>query len=128
MKLWSYFKKYWKIIGCILFAVFGLILLRRNDNSLMQKFKDIDAIHKNELKKIEEARQKEREEWKESERKYQQTISIIRERYESDKKDLDKKKEKEIKQIVDNHGKDPQELALQLSKATGFQVILPEEE
>lgn len=128
MKLWSYFKKYWKIVGCTLLAIFGFILLKRRDDSLMQRLKDVDIVHKNELKKIEEARLKERKEWEESERKYQQTISLIREKYESDKKNLDKKKEKEIKQIVSKHGNDPQELAIQLSKATGFQVILPEEE
>lgn len=95
---------------------------------MTQRLKDIDSVHREELKKIDEARLRERKEKEESERKYQEALVLIREKYESDKMSLDKRKEKEIKRIVAHHGNDPKELALQLSKATGFEVIMPEED
>lgn len=115
-------------MGSILLFIFGFFLLRRRDASVSQQLKDIDAVHREELRKIEEARLRERKEKEESERKYKEAIVLIQEKYEFDKKSLDVRKEKEIKKIVDQHGNDPKELAIQLSKATGFEVVMPEED
>lgn len=124
---WLGLKKYWKITFLVIFSILGFFFLRKKTSQFSYDVKKINEIHQLEIKKIEDARKLERFQREESEKKYKETIALIKEKYEIEKQNLDRKKEKEVKKIIELHGKDPHELALQLSKATGFKVILPEE-
>ena len=111
----------------ILGVVFSILLLRKQEGDFVERLRSIQEGHKNEIKKINEVREKERELHELNEEKYRKTIADIQTQYEAEKRELSEKKKKQVEVIVKKYGDDPEELALQLSKATGFQVILPEE-
>lgn len=128
LTVWSYIKKYWQIIVLIIGIIISLIFFRDQESDLAKRLKEIKDAHDEELKKINEAREEERRQYQENEKKFKSTIEAIQSQYDAAKKGLDDKKKAEIIKIVQQYGTDPVELAKQLSNATGFEVILPENE
>lgn len=126
LKIWSFIKSYSKIIFFIILGVFGILFFRKKQQSLLDELEEIKEDHKDELERIDEEREKERKAHKENEEKLKFALDTIRKKYEESQLELSSKKEKEIQKIVKEYGKDPDELAKQLSSATGFKIILPE--
>ena len=127
MKIFLYIKKYWKLTTILLITVLGFFFFKKKSTSLGDRLKELDAAHKVEISKIEAARNREKSLKEESEKKYSEALVHIKSQYDLEKIELTNKKQNEIRKIVHQHGNDPQELAHQLSKATGFKVILPED-
>lgn len=121
-------KKNWKIIFLILGVAFSFLLFKKKDQTFLERLEKIQDDHEKEIKKINEARERERRLHEENEARLKEVLREIQTQYESEKRLLDKKKQSEIKSIVEKHGSDPDELAIQLSKVTGFKVILPEKD
>lgn len=121
-------KKNWKIVLLILGVTFSFFLFKKKDQSFLERLEKIQGDHEKEIKKLNEARERERRLHEENEARLKETLRKIQSQYESEKKLLDKKKKVEIQEIVEKHGNDPEELAIQLSKVTGFKVILPEKD
>ena len=126
-KLLLTLKKYWKVLLLILGIIFSILMLKKQETNFVENLRSIQDAHKSEIKKINEVREKERELHELNEEKYRSTIAGIHARYEAEKRELSEKKKKQVETIVKKYGDDPDQLALQLSKATGFQIILPEE-
>jgi hypothetical protein len=127
-KFFIILKKNWKIALLILGAAFSFFFFKKKDQTFLERLNAVQDTHEKEIKKLNEAREKERRQHEENEARLKETLSGIQAQYESEKKTLDKKKKAEIQATVENHGNDPDELALQLSKVTGFKVILPEKD
>jgi hypothetical protein len=127
-KLWVALKSSWKIIVLVFFAIFGLILLRRRDQTLLDEIEGVRRSHREEIRKIEEARSKERLAHEKNMQRLQEDLALIRSQYEAAKVELSKKKEAEITKILSDFGSDPDRLALELQRATGFKIIYPERE
>jgi hypothetical protein len=127
-KLWVALKSSWKVIALIFFAIFGLILLRRRDQTLFDEIEEVRQSHREEIRKIEEAREKERLAHEKNMQRLQDDLALIRSQYEAAKMELSKKKEAEITKILSDFGSDPDRLALELQRVTGFKVIYPERE
>ena len=127
-KLWVALKSSWKIIVLVFFAIFGLILLRRRDQTLLDEIEGVRQSHREEIRKIEEAREKERLAHEKNMQRLQEDLALIRSQYEAAKVELSKKKEAEITKILSDFGSDPDRLALELQRATGFKIIYPERE
>lgn len=126
-KLLLTLKKYWKVLLLILGVIFSILMLKRQKTDFVENLRSIQDAHKSEIKKINEVREKERELYELNEAKYRSRIADIQARYEAEKIELSEKKKKQVETIVKKYGDDPGQLALQLSRATGFQIILPEE-
>jgi biopolymer transport protein ExbB/TolQ len=127
-KIWVALKSSWKIIVLVFFAIFGLILLRRRDQTLLDEIEGVRQSHREEIRKIEEAREKERLAHEKNMQRLQEDLALIRSQYEAAKVELSKKKEAEITKILSDFGSDPDRLALELQRATGFKIIYPERE
>jgi hypothetical protein len=125
-KIWAFIKNYSKIVFFVILGVIGVIFLRKKHSDLLDEIEDLRDDHKEELEKIDIEREKERKAHKENEERLKVALDAIRSQYEEAKLELTYKKEKEIQKIVKQYGKNPDELAKQLSDATGFKVILPE--
>lgn len=124
-KAWAWVKKYWKILALVLGAIVGFVLFRGQNISFAEDFKKIKDSHEEELRQIEAARAEERRRHEENAAKLERALKTVQEEYDKQRKELDSKKKKEIKKIVEEAGDDPEELARRLSEATGFTVILP---
>jgi hypothetical protein len=126
-KIFLTLKKNWQIIILILGVLLSVVFFRRRDADFTTKLRSIQLDHDQQIKKISESLEKERRLRELNEAKYQEIIASIQLQYESAKKELTEKKKKQIETIVSHHGNDPAELAIQLSKVTGFDIIMPEE-
>lgn len=127
IKLWLWIKKYWKIFALIIGAVVGYVLFRGQNISFAEDFKKIQQTHEDELKKIDEARVEERLKSEQNFVRLKGALKVVEDEYAKQRVELDSKKKKEIKQIVEEAGDDPAALAVKLSEATGFIIIMPEE-
>lgn len=125
-KFWVFLKQYWKYILVGAAALVGALLLRGSKIDFFGQIEAIKKAHEEELRKIEAAREEERKKNKEALEKLQRRLDEIKRQYEEAKIELDRKKKKEIEDLMSKHGDDPQVLAEKLSEATGFKVILPE--
>lgn len=124
MKTWL--QKYWSMFVILITGGMAYFFFKRNGD-LNSRIVFLNEKHKEELSKIDAARTFERRQKEENEKKYKETLDLIKKKYLEEKQALEKKKEKEILEIVKKHSNDPQELALILSNATGFKIILPED-
>jgi hypothetical protein len=127
-KIFLILKKNWQILLLVLALFFSIFLFRRRDQNFAERLEKIQDDHKKEIQKINEIREKERRQHEENESRLKETLSLIQAEYDSSKKELDKKKKKQIQEIVKVHGNNPGELATQLSNVTGFKIILPEKD
>lgn len=126
-KFWSWLKKYWQLILLIVGAIIAAIFFAGREVSFADDYKRIKEVHDEELKQIEEARAEERRKNAENAARLQKALAAVQKEYDSQREQLDNKKKKEIKKIVDEYGDDPVALAQRLSEATGFTVILPQD-
>lgn len=127
LKFWSWLKKYWQLILLILGAIVAAVFFTQRELSFADDYRRIKEAHDEELRKIEEARAEERRRHEENAARLQKALDAIQKEYDARREELDKKKKKEIEEIVDEYGDDPVALAHKLSEATGFTVILPQD-
>jgi vacuolar-type H+-ATPase subunit H len=123
----DFFKKFWGFFAAGLGIAVGFLLVKKkeaDDFGFIQKLED---SHKKEIEEINKAREVERQQYEENEKKYKETMTAIQEQYEKAKKDLDEKKKTEVATIVRKYGNKPDQLAQKLSEVTGFKIILPED-
>jgi hypothetical protein len=123
----DFFKKFWGFFVAGFGIVAGLLLVKKkeaDDSALIQALED---SHKKEIEEINRAREAERQQYEENEKKYKATMAAIQEQYEKAKKDLDEKKKTEVATIVRKYGNKPDQLAQKLAEVTGFKIILPED-
>lgn len=121
-----FFQKHWSLLVMFVTGMIAFLFFRKNID-LNSRIHSLNERHREEINKIEAARALERKQKEENEKKYKDTLELIKRKYIEEKQELDRKKEKEILEMVTKHGSDPQELALILSEVTGFKIILPED-
>jgi len=122
---YAWVKKYWQLLLLIVATVFGVLFFRRQENGFSSDLKAIRDAHEDELKRIQAARDEEKRQHLENQKRLEAALVTVQEQYDLAKKDLDQKKKREIEDIVKQYGDNPTELAKQLSSATGFSIILP---
>lgn len=127
-KLWIFVKKYWHYLALTVAALVGVLIFRKDLGSFIESYQKIKDVHDDELKKVDEARKEERVQKEAASKKLESTLRTIEERYEANNQALDKKKKKEVEKIVKTYSDDPELLAEELAKVTGYRIILPEAE
>jgi hypothetical protein len=127
LTFWSYVKRYWGVAAALAGMLFAVLLFNKKTRSFAEERVEIDRLHREELDRIQELRLQEQAKNAENDRILKEQLASIQLQYEDAKQDLDEKKQKQIVDLIKKHGKNPIELARQLSLLTGFQVILPTE-
>lgn len=126
LTLWKYVKAYWKYALALVIGVFGLLFFAKKAPSLADSLKKISLSHEQELKDIAKAREEESAQHEANKKSYDERLDVIKKEYEQKNEELSDKKKKEIDKILKSSGSDPIKLAEELSAATGFKIILPE--
>lgn len=120
--VWSYIKKYWQYAVAIgLFAV-GFFLFNHRTDLLSEALDAARKRHDDELKEIKAAHEKELADKEVALKKVQDTLVLVEKHYQEAQKELDDKKRKEVRKIVEETKDDPQELARRLQESTGFKI------
>lgn len=115
-------KRYWKIIAAVAGVIIVYFFIRGQKTNFAQRLKEINDSHANEIKKINEIRQKERLELEENERLFDKRIEQIKLQYEKELADLDSRTRDRADQIMFTYRGDPDKLATELSRVTGFEI------
>lgn len=121
----TYVKKYWAVALLVVGTIVGLLLFRQRDASFADKLKKIQDAHDEEIKRIQEARDQEEKQHQVNLKQLQDTLDLVQQRYDEAKQELDDKKRAQVEDIVKKYSDNPDELAKQLSEATGFAIVLP---
>jgi hypothetical protein len=121
-KTWAWLKHNWYVPAVLVYTVVLWIFFRRKDSAReVLKIRSesyeaqIDAINKSHAEEIEKR--------DEILRKYSETIKQIEEEYERKNEELDDKKRKAVKEIVEKHYNDPDVLARMLSDKFDFEYL-----
>jgi len=119
-KTWVWLKHNWYIPAVLVYTVVLWIFFRRKDKAhdvLKVRSKSyeaqIEAINKSHAEEIEKR--------DEILKQYNETINRLEEEFERKNKELDNKKRKAVKEIVEKHYNDPDALARMLSEKFGFE-------
>ena len=123
-KCWSFIKKYWQLLGASVVFICLYVLFRGREMNFAEYTQEIRKKHSEELDVIEQARELEREKVKLAQQRYEEAIVKINEQYESGQRELNNKKKKEIKTIIDKHGDNPGKVTDMIAELTGFEVEL----
>lgn len=124
-KIKSFFKKYWGILVGV-FALVAYLLWKKKpepDNTAAQirqsgkdLSRDIDNIREGEKAAVDAEIQL-----------HQQNSEEIKSKYEEKKDQLEDDVKAEAEQLFIEHKDDPEKLAEELSRVTGFRIILPKD-
>ncbi len=120
---WAYVKKYAWIFFAVVAGVLAFVLLRKGDpTDLAQQIEAINKRHADEIKTIQDADAKQLADHAANEKKLQEALALLDERYKQQLNDLDEQKRAEVAKILAESGNDPQALAEALAKQLDLQV------
>lgn len=125
-KVASFLKKYWQYIAIFFAGIAATLWFKRRPSDDDDATTSRDA-HDKQLDAIDDVRKDERTKTDAASEKLEKDLANVQRQYEENKKELDEKKKKEIKSILEKHQDDPVALAKRLSETTGFKIIMPEE-
>ena len=130
-KIVAFVKSYWWLLILPLLAIMFLVDAVFAGTSwtkeLVELFKFSKQRHAEELKQIQAAHEAEIEARKRAEAQHREKLEQIQREYEASKKQLDLVMQDRAEQLFIKHRNDPQKLAEELARATGFKIVLPED-
>jgi len=118
-KVWVWLKHNWKAPFVVLVALFTWLVLRKK-NVAEQILKVREASYKAQIDAIDKAHKEEIQKRDEILKKYSETITRLEEEFAKDNKELDAKKKKSVKEIVEKYYDNPDALAKMIGKRFGF--------
>lgn len=122
---WLFVKKYAWIFFAVLAGVLAIILLRRSPSDIADQIDAINKRHEEELKKIREADELRLREREENQKRLEDTLKQLDERYKRAIADLDVQKRAEVDRLLKEYENNPDALAEELAKTLGLQVQKP---
>jgi len=123
----DFFKKFWGLFVAGFGVIACFLFVKKKEADTTDLIQSIEDSHKKEIEEINKAREAERQQYEENEKKYKATMVAIQEQYEKAKKDFDEKKKAEAATIVRKYANKPDQLAQKLAEVTGFKIVLPED-
>lgn len=126
-KIGSWLKAYWYVPAIVLAIIITLVIWRKVPRSLVDMIAKRREIHQKEVEAIDRIHAEEIARREKALKDYHSTIKAIEEKYEKDKIQLNNRKKKKIKKIVEETQGDPDLLAKKLADQMGFQIVYPKD-
>ena len=122
-KAWAWIKNYWYIPALIIYTLVMWIFLRKPSLQFLevlsmskekyeQHIEIIDKTHKEEIKRRDDNLEK-----------YKTIIASLEKHYEDKEEELDEKKKKEVKKIIEKHENNIDALAKEISEKYGLGYV-----
>tara|TARA_R110002074_G_C12220534_1_gene637207 strand:- start:163 stop:564 length:402 start_codon:yes stop_codon:yes gene_type:complete len=121
-KAWVWLKHNWYVPAVLIYTLVLWILFRRKDKALdvleirsesyKKQIDAINEIHKEEIEKKSKILEK-----------YGIILKDLEEQYEKDNLELDAKKKREVKELVEKYNEQPDELAKLLAEKYGLEYV-----
>jgi hypothetical protein len=119
-KVWVWLKHNW-VAPFVLIYTLVLWFLFRNKNEAKKVLEIRSESYKEQIDAIEKAHKEETAKRDEIISKYNDTVRKLEEEFAKNNKDLDEKKKKSVKEIVEKYYNDPDTLAKMIGKRFGFE-------
>lgn len=125
----KFFKKSWGWFLLIPAGILGLVVFFwKNSKKLFDMVVSMRQSGQQEVEDVKATRDKELEEYRKNQEKIDKMLEQLRIRQEKERKEFDENKKRQVAAVVEACGNDPYKLADELSRVTGFKVILPPED
>ncbi len=121
-KSWVWLKHNWKLPAILVYTLALWFLFRKKDaayrileernRSYQKQIEAVDSIHKDEIKKRDKILER-----------YNDILGELEKKYQEDSREIDEKKKKEIKNLVEKYDEQPDELAKLLAEKFGLQYV-----
>lgn len=134
LKSWDFIKTYknYLILGIliVLFSISCYFFMKKEKLDVVTEMKKQQQIHDEEIKEIEKIRKEEKKEYEENFIRLQLSLESIQQKHDEDMRALEERKTKQVDGMVNTWKKDPTgvEMAHQIGKITGFQVLVQEKQ
>lgn len=122
---YEYVKKYAWLFFAVIAGILAIIVFRRTPTDLADQIDAINKRHEEEVRKIREAEELRFREREENQKRLEDTLKLLDDRYKRAIADLNVQKRAEIDRILKDHGDDPDALAAELAEVLGLQVQKP---
>lgn len=119
---WQWIKKYAWIFFAVVAGILAIILLRRDPSDLANQLDEIRKRHEEEVRRIREAEELRLREREESQRRLEQALRDLDDRYKKALGELDAEKRAEADRVLRSYNGDPQVLAEELAKVMDFRI------
>lgn len=121
LKVLSYCKKYWQILVGISIPLI-IWLFTRNRDRLSVVIDSVNQGHREDIAAINHSYEVQQAAVVQAQTNYQNTVSQIEQEHEAAQVSLDNRKKKRIRQIIKQHGDNPEEITRRIAALTGLRV------
>lgn len=125
-KIITYIKNYWYVPFIVVAGVVMFMLTRNSDNLFFELFKKTLERNRKDIQDIENNNTKAKQQKQDAQEKTKKQIENIKKEYDKRKKQLEKDKQDRVEELLKNNS-DPEQLAKELAKVTGWKYIPPQE-
>jgi ABC-type transporter lipoprotein component MlaA len=120
-KAWVWTKKYWYLPALAVYTLVLWIFFRDKAQKAIEVYLSSRQSYEDQIDAINQAHKEEIDKRDKILEEYSKVLEAIEDEYVLNKKILDEKKKKEVKELVKKHLDDPKELAKLISKEYGFE-------
>jgi len=120
-KSWVWIKKYWYLPALAIYAFATWVFFRGKSQKAVDVYLSTRKSYEEQLEVINKAHKEEIEKRDRILEEYTKILEAIENEYALNKKSLDDKKKREVKELIKKHLDDPKELAKLISKEYGFE-------
>jgi hypothetical protein len=124
-KIISWIKNYWYVPVVIVGIIVLFVVTAGNPPAaLIAAFQKARETHKKELEIIERSRRTEIEKRDTALSTYHNYLAAIEKKYQQENQELDDKKRKELKKLVEQNSEDPEQLTQLVAEKMGFKIVV----
>ena len=121
-RIWAWLKHYWYAPAVVLYTIILWFLFRRREGA--QEVLEIrNESYQKQIDAINEAHRKELEKRDQILEKYGDLSNRLEEKYAEEEEELDNQKKKRLKEIIEKHYNNPDELARLLAEEYGLEYV-----
>lgn len=126
-KSWVWLKAYWYVPVIAILAIITLVITRKSPQWAFDMIQKNRETAERERAAIDNAEREADKTKQAAEDRFNSVVGEIERNHTDRKKELDRKKEREIKKIIKSSGNDPAVITNEIADKFGFTVVLPEE-
>ena len=121
-KAWVWIKHNWLVPAVLIYTLVLWVMFRRKDTAFTV-LEERNKSYKNQIDVINKSHEEELEKRNKIIEKYNGLIIKIEEKYAADRQELDNKKRKEVKDMVEKYHDDPDALAKLIAEKYGLNYV-----
>lgn len=125
-RVWAFLKTHWYLVFIGVAAIVALLLKKKDLVDWKKFLKASRDSHEKEIKAIDAAHKQEIADREAAFRRMEEARAKVQAEFDRNQRELDEQKKKEVERILKKTKDDPEAMAKELEKATGYKVFIAE--